>query len=112
MEQEPRIPSNPVYSSNIRFGPFELDVRTAELRKHGSRIRLQDQPFQILRMLLDRPGVVVTRDEIRGRLWPDNTVVEFDHSINAAITRLRVAGISGSAPLYRDTGAPRLSFHR
>ncbi len=108
MAQEPRIPRKPIDSSNIRFGPFELDVRTAELRKNGSRIRLQDQPFQILSMLLDRAGEVVTRDEIRGRLWPDNTVVEFDHSINAAIKRLRDAlQESADQPRYIETLARR-----
>src|SRR5215472_10018486 len=77
--------------SNVRFGPFELDLRRGELRKEGRRIRLQEQPFQILRMLLDSPGEVVSREEIRNRLWPDETVVEFDHSINAAVSRLRDA---------------------
>src|ERR1700737_2302933 len=71
--------------SNVRFGPFELDLRRGELRKEGRRIRLQEQPFQILRMLLESPGEVVSREEIRKRLWPDDTVVEFDHSINAAV---------------------------
>jgi DNA-binding winged helix-turn-helix (wHTH) protein len=61
----------------VRFGPFELDLRGGELRKEGRRIRLQEQPFQILRMLLESPGEVVSREEIRKRLWPDNTVVEF-----------------------------------
>src|SRR5215469_8815486 len=75
--------------SNLCFGPFELDLRRGELRKEGRRIRLQEQPFQILRMVLESPGEVVSREEIRKRLWPDETVVEFDHSINAAIKRLR-----------------------
>jgi serine/threonine-protein kinase len=78
-------------ASNVRFGPFELDLRRGELRKEGRRIRLQEQPFQILRMLLESPGEVVSREEIRKRLWPDETVVEFDHSINAAVRRLRDA---------------------
>jgi DNA-binding winged helix-turn-helix (wHTH) protein len=77
--------------SNLRFGPFELDLRRGELRKEGRRIRLQEQPFQILQMLLESPGEVVSREEIRKRLWPDETVVEFDHSINAAVRRLRDA---------------------
>ncbi len=108
VEQEPRIPSKPTHRSNIRFGSFELNVRTAELRKNGSRIRLQEQPFQILSMLLDRPGEVVTRDEIRDRLWPDGTVVEFDHSINAAVKRLRDAlRDSADNPRYIETLARR-----
>src|SRR5580658_5668830 len=78
-------------ASNVRFGPFELDVRRGELRKEGRRIRLQEQPFQILKMLLESPGEVVSREEIRKRLWPGDTVVEFDHSINAAVRRLRDA---------------------
>jgi DNA-binding winged helix-turn-helix (wHTH) protein len=69
----------------LGFGDFELNVRAAELRKHGVRIRLEDQSFQILLMLLERPGEVVLREEIRRKLWPNNTIVEFDHSINAAI---------------------------
>ena len=92
----------------LRFGGFELDVRAGELRKHGIRIRLQEQSFQILLMLLDQPGEVVLRDEIRMRLWPNNTVVEFDHSINAAIKRLRNAlGESADDPRYIETLAKR-----
>src|SRR5947209_20473683 len=92
----------------LRFGPFELDVRSEELCKHGLRIRLKQESFQILLMLLDRPGEVVLREEIRLRLWPNNTIVEFDHSINAAIKRLRVAlGESADAPRYIETLAKR-----
>jgi DNA-binding winged helix-turn-helix (wHTH) protein len=95
-------------ASNIRFGPFELDVRAAELCKQGIRIRLQDQPFQILRMLLDRPGEAVLREEIRDRLWPNGTIVEFDHSINAAVKRLRDAlRDSAEKPRYIETLARR-----
>src|SRR5215470_7796277 len=79
------------FKSNVRFGPFELDLRRGELRKEGRRIRLQEQPFRILRMLLESPGELVSREEIRKRLWPDETVVEFDQSINAAVRRLRDA---------------------
>src|SRR5438552_3764828 len=92
----------------IRFGPFELDSRAGELRKHGIRIKLQEQPFQILLMLLEEPGKAVLRDEIRLRLWPNNTIVEFDHSINAAIKRLRDAlGDSAEEPRYVETVARR-----
>jgi eukaryotic-like serine/threonine-protein kinase len=92
----------------IRFGPFELDVRTAELRKHDIRIRLNEQPFRILLMLVEHAGDVVLRDDIRLALWPNNTVVEFDHSINAAIQRLRDAlGDSASNPRYVETVARR-----
>src|SRR6516164_4914619 len=92
----------------LRFGPFELDVRAGELRKHGIRIRLQEQSFQILLMLLDHPGEVVLREQIRLKLWPNNTVVEFDHSINAAVKRLRNAlGESAEEPVYIETLAKR-----
>lgn len=84
----------------IRFGAFELDVRAAELLKNGRRIRLQEQPFQILRLLLERPGELVLREEIREKLWPNDTAVEFDQSINAAIKRLR-------DELHDSAGKPR-----
>ena len=90
--------------SMIRFGAFELDLQAAELRKNGHRIRLQEQPFQILVELLERPGEVVSREEIRNKLWPNNTVVEFDHSINAAVKRLRdVLQDSPESPQYIET---------
>jgi Tol biopolymer transport system component/DNA-binding winged helix-turn-helix (wHTH) protein len=93
---------------SVRFGPFELDLRERELRKAGRRIRLQEQPLQILRMLLDSPGEVVPREEIRTRLWPDDTVVEFDHSINVAMRRLRGAlRDSADKPRYIQTLARR-----
>ncbi len=92
----------------IRFGAFELDLRAAELRKNGHRIRLQEQPFQILVELLEHPGEVVSREEIRNKLWPNNTVVEFDHSINAAVKRLRdVLQESPKSPQYIETLARR-----
>ncbi len=92
----------------LAFGDFELDVRARELRKHGLRIRLQDQSFQILLMLLEHPGDVVLREEIRQKLWPNNTVVEFNHSINAAIKRLRNAlGESAEEPRHIETLAKR-----
>src|SRR5438876_8974516 len=93
-------------ASNIRFGPFELDLRGGELCKEGRRIRLQEQPFQILQMLLQSPGEVISREEIRKRLWPDDTVVEFDHSINAAVRRLRdVLRDAADKPRDIETGA-------
>ncbi|HKM49381.1 MAG TPA: winged helix-turn-helix domain-containing protein [Terriglobales bacterium] len=75
----------------LRFSSFELDLRARELRKHGLRIKLQDQPFQILALLLERPGEVVTREELRDRLWPADTFVDFDHSLNSAVKKLRQA---------------------
>jgi eukaryotic-like serine/threonine-protein kinase len=94
----------------VRFGEFELDVRAGELRKGERRIRLQEQPFQILLMLLDHPGEVVTREEIRKRLWPNDTIVEFEHSIGTAIKKLRQAlGDEAESPRYVET-LPRRGF--
>jgi eukaryotic-like serine/threonine-protein kinase len=90
-EEKPRTGQTAHASSVVRFGPYELDLRSAELRKNHLKIRLQEQPFQILVALLERPGELVLREEIRQKLWPDETVVEFDHSINAAVKRLRDA---------------------
>ena len=73
----------------IRFGVFEVDLHSGELRRNGLKIKLQGQPFQILALLLERPGEVVTRDDLRSRLWPADTFVDFEHSLNAAIKRLR-----------------------
>jgi DNA-binding winged helix-turn-helix (wHTH) protein len=75
----------------IRFGVFELDLRTGELRKKGARVRLDGQPIQILALLLERPGELLTHEEIRARLWPDGTVVEFESSIKTALRKLRQA---------------------
>jgi DNA-binding winged helix-turn-helix (wHTH) protein len=75
----------------IQFATFEVDLRSGELRKKGAKVRLPEQSFQILAMLLKGPGELVTREEIQNQLWPNDTVVEFEHSINAAIRRLRVA---------------------
>ena len=92
----------------IRFGEFEFDVRAAELRKGERKIRLQEQPFRILVMLLEHPGEVVLREEIRQRLWPNGTIVEVGHGINAAVLRLREAlGDSAENPRYVETLARR-----
>lgn len=94
----------------VCFGPFELNIRSGELRKHGIKIRLHQQPLQVLLMLLSHPGEVVLREEIRKALWPDDTVVEFDHGINAAIQRLRDAlGDSAENPRYVET-LPRRGY--
>jgi DNA-binding winged helix-turn-helix (wHTH) protein/Tol biopolymer transport system component len=95
-------------SSTRRFGVFELDLRAGELRRNGSKVKLQEQPFQVLAELLDRPGQVVTREELRNRLWPADTYVDFDHSLNAAIRRLRDAlGDSAENPTFVETVARR-----
>jgi Tol biopolymer transport system component/DNA-binding winged helix-turn-helix (wHTH) protein len=90
----------------VRFGPFVVNFERRVLRKHGVRVKLQAQPFQILEALLERPGTTVTREELRRRLWPDNTFVDFDHGLNAAVARLRQAlGDSPEQPRYVETRA-------
>ena len=95
----------------VRLGPFELDLKAGELCRGKLKIILQEQPFQILGMLVERDGELVARDEIQKKLWPNDTVVEFDHSINAAIKKLRQAlGDSADEPeVYRDRCPSRLS---
>jgi len=95
-------------NSTIHFSIFELDLRAGELRRNGSRIRLQEQPFQVLLSLLERPGEVISREELRSKLWPADTFVDFDHSLNAAVRRLRDAlGDSADTPRFVETVAPR-----
>ena len=92
----------------FRFEGLEVDLRAGELRKDGETIKLQEQPLRILTMLLERPGETVTREEIQRKLWPTDTFVEFDHSINAAIQRLRQAlGDSAENPRCVETMARR-----
>jgi len=86
----------------LRFGAFEADLRTGELRKHGTRIKLQDQPFQVLAMLLERPGELVTREDIQKQLWPADTFVDFEHGLNTAVRRLRELAHSLKLPLCRS----------
>src|SRR5262250_3830219 len=94
----------PLRGSMIRFGVFEVDLQSGELRKYGLKVKLREQPFQILSLLLEHPGQVVTRDELRNRLWPADTFVDFDHSLNAAIKRLRDAlGESAETPIFVET---------
>ena len=94
----------------VRFGVFEVDLRTGELRRSGLKIRLQDQPFQILAMLLERPGEVVTREELGQRLWPADTFVDFDRGLNTSIKRLREAlGDSADNPRFIET-LPRRGY--
>jgi TolB-like protein len=101
----------------VRFGTFELSRRSGELRKRGLRIALQEQPLRILTALLERPGDVVAREELCRRLWPDGTFVDFEHSLNAAVRRLRTAlGDAGSVPRFVETVHKRgyrfLALHR
>jgi cholera toxin transcriptional activator len=92
----------------VRFGVFELDQSAGELRKNGAKLRVQEQPFQVLALLLERAGEVVTRDELRQKLWPSDTFVDFDHSLNTAINKVREAlGDSAASPRYVETLARR-----
>jgi cholera toxin transcriptional activator len=100
------VPQN--HSRIARFGVFELDLSAGELRKSGVKMRLQGQPFQVLALLLERAGDVVTREELQQKLWPSDTFVDFDHSLNTAINKVREAlGDSASSPRYVETLARR-----
>ncbi|HEY7307090.1 MAG TPA: winged helix-turn-helix domain-containing protein [Bryobacteraceae bacterium] len=93
-------------ASIVRFGPFEVNVQRRLLRKRGVRIKLQTQPFRVLAALLEQPGAVITRDDLRLRLWPADTFVDFEHGLNTAVTRLRQAlGDSAGRPRYIETVA-------
>ena len=76
-------------ADRVRFGPFELDVRSGELYKGPTRLKVPAQSIEILKALLEQPGQLVTREDLRQRLWPDNTFVDFEHGLNAAVSRLR-----------------------
>jgi TolB-like protein/DNA-binding winged helix-turn-helix (wHTH) protein/Tfp pilus assembly protein PilF len=103
VESEPK-------TRRFRFGVFQLDALSGELYKHGTRIKLQDQPFQVLVMLLDRPGEVVSREELRKRVWDHDTYVDFDHSLNISINKLRDAlGDSAATPRFIET-LPRRGY--
>src|ERR1700704_1639219 len=99
----------PMPSSNrearlLRFSVFEIDLTAGELRKNGARIRLQEQPFQVLTTLLQNAGKVVTRDELREKIWPADTFVDFDHSLNTAVNKIRESlGDSASSPRFVET---------
>ena len=100
----------PVRARSVRFGAFEVDLRSGELHKHGRRIKLQDQPFQVLALLLERSGEIVTREELRQKLWPADTFVDFDVGLNTAIKRLRDAlADSAESPRYVET-LPRRGY--
>src|SRR5215475_1118898 len=92
----------------IRFGVFEVDLRAGELRKNGVKIKLQEQPFQILALLLEHPGEIVTREELQQKLWSNDTFVDFDNSLNKAINKIREAvGDSADNPRFVETMARR-----
>jgi TolB-like protein/DNA-binding winged helix-turn-helix (wHTH) protein/Tfp pilus assembly protein PilF len=97
-------------AKTVRFGAFEIDLTACEIRKHGLRLKVSEQPFQILSILLEKPGNVVTREELRNRLWPSDTFVDFDHGLNNAVMRLReVLGDSSESPRFVET-LPRRGY--
>src|ERR1700686_3296834 len=100
----------PASVRSVRFGVLEVDLRSGELRKKGTRIRLQGQPFVLLITLLKQRGEVVTREELRLTLWPGDTFVDFDHSLGTAINKLReVLGDSAANPRFIET-LPRRGY--
>ena len=94
----------------LRFGAFELDLRVGELHKQGLRVKLQEQPFRVLAILIRRPGELVTREEFRSQIWPADTFVDFDNSLNTSINKLREAlGDSTESPRFIET-LPRRGY--
>ena len=102
--------TKPIDSGRLRFDDFELDVRAGQLRRHGVRLRLRGQPLQVLEILLEHAGDVVTREELQSRIWAADTFVDFDHSLHNAIARIReVLGDSAENPRYIET-LPRRGY--
>lgn len=97
-------------ASKVRFGAFEADLHAGEVRKSGSRVKLQDQPFKVLQLLLERPGTLVTREELRSRIWPEESFGDFDHAVNVAVGKLRTAlGDCADNPSFIET-VPRRGY--
>src|SRR5579863_5495849 len=97
-------------NQTIRFGPFEADLPSGEIRKSGSRIKLQDQPFRVLQILLEHPGELITREELQSRIWPEDSFGDFDHAVNVAVGKLRAAlGDSAENPSFVET-VPRRGY--
>src|SRR5579862_782278 len=97
-------------NGTVYFGPFEADLHTGEIRKGGERIKLQEQPFKVLQILLERPGDVVTREELQSRIWPRESFGDFDHAVNVAVGKLRSAlGDSADNPSFIQT-VPRRGY--
>ncbi len=104
------VPQVPNGNGTVRFGAFEADLHSGEVRKSGSRVKLQEQPFKVLQVLLERPGVLVTREELRSRIWPDESFGDFDHAVNVAVGKLRTAlGDSADNPSFIET-IPRRGY--
>src|ERR1039458_472564 len=98
------MPDPALVSYVVHFGVFEADLRSRELRKHGLKVKIQEQPFRVLAMLLEQPGQIVAREELRKKLWPAETFVDFEHGLNAAINKLREAlGDSADNPRFVET---------
>ena len=97
-------------SRTVRFGAFEADLHSGEVRKSGNRVKLQDQPFKVLQILLERPGDLVSREELQTRIWPEETYGDFDHAVNVAVGKLRMAlGDSADNPSFIET-VPRRGY--
>src|SRR5215813_12143097 len=112
LSERPRKPSMEptARTRKARFSSFEVDLRSGQLYKHGIRLKLQDQPFQVLALLLEHPGDLVTREELHQKLWPSDTFVDFDTGLNNAIKKLRDAlGDSAEEPRYIET-MPRRGY--
>jgi DNA-binding winged helix-turn-helix (wHTH) protein len=116
--EPPRAPSNPprLWESGyppmqrLRFGGFEVDLGEGELRRRGLKLKLHQKPFRVLALLLERAGHLVYREELRQRLWPEDTFVDFDANLNTALSSLRrVLGDSSNNPFYIET-APRQGY--
>jgi len=101
-----QLPMEETLPRCARFGPFSLDLKAGELRAGSSVVLLQEQPLQVLRILIENEGTLVSREEIRKRLWPNDTIVEFEHSINAAINKLKKAPISAASITLSPTANP------
>ena len=98
------MPPHPARAPKLTFGPFEFDPASGELRKHGYKIKLPSQPSQVLDALVERPGDVVGREDLRNRLWPGVTAGDFEHGLNAAVNKLRQAlGDAANQPRYIQT---------
>src|SRR5690349_19428838 len=102
------MPASASSTDRVQFGVFELDLRRAELRKQGAKVKLQEQPLKVLQVLLETPGEIVSREELRQRVWPANTFVEFGQGLYSAMARLRDAlGDSSENPRFVETVARR-----
>src|SRR5215472_584566 len=103
-----QMPTPSSSTNRVQFGVFELDLQRVELRKNGVKVKLQDQPLKVLQVLLQNPGQIVSREELRQQVWPANTFVEFDQGLYSAMARLRDAlGDSSDSPRFIETVARR-----